>query len=61
MQMEVLYLHIGLSFLFEQHRAKFIKARAKRGPSLFEVSDHGGIGASPVGLAEVALDFGILG
>ena len=37
------------------------KARAKRGPSLFEVSDHRGIGASPVIMPKVAFVFGVFG
>ena len=37
-----------------------IKARAKRGPSLFEVSDHRGIGASPVVPQKVVFVFGVL-
>ena len=39
----------------------FFKARAKRGPSLFEFSDHWGIGASPVIGQKVAFVFGVLG
>ena len=42
-------------------KSDIFKARAKRGPSLSEFSDHGGIGASPVGRGKVGLDFWILG
>ena len=38
----------------------FFKARAKRGPSLFEVSDQGGIHTTWVFLTKVAFVFGVL-
>ena len=39
----------------------FFVAQAKRGPSLFEISVHGGIHATWVFLKQVAQVFGVLG
>ncbi len=50
---------MGFIAKFGHQGDKFINARAKRGPSLFVCSVHGGLTAVPVFVEKVVLVFGI--